>query len=777
MDLGELRLLSTMPGVLIENGYHDNPTDVEAMKDARFMQLSARAIYHGLVKYWHSIDPSVPTVFLPEPPTHLIVRNSGAGKVTLTWQPGPTDGTGPLGDAATSYRVYTSSDGFGWDNGTAANGTSYTLSGLTPGQLIYVKVTGVNIGGESFATPVLAARVAVQGLAPILIVYGFDRIDRLGDIQQNDSPEGLNRRVFVDQINRQDYIIQHADAITRAFDSAQHSAVSDAAIALGNYTVVDWLAGEEQSPFTPLTTNDQTYLSNYLTNGGALFISGAELGFELKGSAFYANVLRASYTADDANTYAVNPVSGSVFDGLSTLNFDDGTHGVYNADYADVFTPINGATSALVYNNGGSAALQYANGCMRLIYSAVPFETLYPAATRHTAMTRILNYLGVCLPPEVDTTIQSPSDNALLKAVPDFNGAASINAAHVQVSIKHVSDQTFYNGTSFVSGPEVWLSANGTTAWSYTLPVLGDGAYALRARAITSDPITDTTPAAITFTLDTIAPAVPMIITPTGGISIVAVNPAFVWTGETIPSGHWDIDIDGTQHQVSDPSTTPGTTTITTSWPITIGDHQWRVRATDGAGNQSSWSTVAAFTTSALKVYLPLIGLNFKDETPPIVGTCSDIVVNGGFETGDFTGWSRLSTNPLATIVTDTVRTGQFAGRVGKIDASSTVSGFSSMQQNFTIPANALTATVSFERYRYSSDLNDLQYVAVMSGTAVADYLVYEHVDDPQWHNAQFDLLPYAGQTIGLRFSVWNKTSAGVTGMIVDDVKLNVCVP
>ena len=157
-----------MPGVLIENGFHDNPTDVEAMKDPRFMDISARAIYHGLVKYWNSIDPSVPLVYLPEPPTQLIVKNSGVGQVKLTWQPGPTDGNGPLGDAATTYRVYTSPDGFGWDNGTLVSTTAYTLSNLVPNQLIYFKVTGVNVGGESFATPVLAARVAASGSAPAL---------------------------------------------------------------------------------------------------------------------------------------------------------------------------------------------------------------------------------------------------------------------------------------------------------------------------------------------------------------------------------------------------------------------------------------------------------------------------------------------------------------------------------------------------------------------------------------------------------------------------------
>jgi hypothetical protein len=299
-DLGELRLLDSMPGVLIENGYHDNPTDVVAMKDPRFLQLSARAIYHGLVRYWNSIDPNVPLTFLPEPPQQVMMRNSGAGQVTLQWQPGPTDGTGPLGDSATSYRVYTSTDGFGWSNPIEVAGAPYTLTGLQPNQLIFAKVTGVNAGGESFASPVLAARAAAAGIAPILIVYGFDRIDRYGDVRQNDPPEGFSRRVFVDRINRLDYIIQHAEVITLPFDSAQHAAVSSGAIGLGNYTLVDWIAGEEQSPFTALNTNDQTALTNFLNQGGALFISGAELAYDLRNTAFLANVLRASYVADDA---------------------------------------------------------------------------------------------------------------------------------------------------------------------------------------------------------------------------------------------------------------------------------------------------------------------------------------------------------------------------------------------------------------------------------------------------------------------------------------------
>ncbi len=398
-NLGELRLLESMPGVLIENGYHDNPIDVAALKDPRFLQLSARAVYHGLVNYWHAIDPNVPLTYLPEPPQRVVVRNSGLGQITIEWQPGPTDEAGPLGDAATAYRVYTSADGFGWSNPTEVATTAYTLTGLAPNRLIFVKVSGVNAGGESFTSPVLAARTPIFGAAPVLIIYGFERIDPAGDIQQNDPPEGVSRRVFVDRINRFDYIIQHADAITLPFDSALHAIVSNSAIRLDHYSIVDWIAGEEQTPFPVLTPSDQNALTTYLNNGGAVFISGAEIGNELQGKPFYANTLRAAFVISDAQTYSASPTVGGLFDGPGAINFDDGTHGTYDVDRPDGFNPANGAASALVYNTGAPAAVQYAAGaCTRLVYMGLPFETIYPAATRRVVMDRVMGFLGTCLP-------------------------------------------------------------------------------------------------------------------------------------------------------------------------------------------------------------------------------------------------------------------------------------------------------------------------------------------------------------------------------------------
>ena len=583
LNLGEVRLLSTMPGVLLENGFHDNPTDVEAMKEPRFLQLSARAIYHGLVNYWHAIDPNVPLVYLPEPPQQVMMRNNGGGQITIDWQPGSTDGSGPLGDVATSYRVYTSTDGFGWSNPIDVAATSYTLGGLPVGQLVFAKVTGVNAGGESFASPVLAARVSAFGPAHMLIVYGFDRIDRLGDTQQNDPPEGYSRRVFVDRINRFDAIIQHAEVITLPFDSAQQANVSSSSIGLGNYTIVDWIAGENQAPFPALTASDQAALTNFINGGGALFISGSEIGYELHGTTFYANTLRASYVADDAQTYTANSTAGGLFNGIGAFNFDDGSHGMYDADYADVFSPVNGAVSALVYNTA-SAAVQYANGCTRLVYSGIPFETIYPRVTRQNMMSRLIGFLGVCLP---------------------------------------------------------------------TNPIVS-------------------------------------------------------------------------------------------------------------------------------KVYLPVIVNNYAAPEPPPEPVCTDIVVNGSFESGDFTGWTRPSQNPPGAIVTDTVFGGSYAVRIGAetIADPITTTAYSSVRQSVSIPADAITATLSLARYRWSGDTSgDRQYLVVLSGGQIDQFLFSEGAADAGWNTVMYDMLSYAGQTIDLLFSVKNDGLGGTSGMALDDVQLQICVP
>ncbi|MEA3309296.1 MAG: N-acetylmuramoyl-L-alanine amidase, partial [Chloroflexota bacterium] len=134
LNLGEVRMLwdddpaNRMPGVLLEIGYHDNVHDANALKEPRFNRLAARAVYQGVVAYFEE-QGSVDLVTAPEPPERLRVQNVGGGGVRIAWQPSLTDTVGLRGEAATGYRVYTSTDGFGWGAPLAVTGTEVTLTG------------------------------------------------------------------------------------------------------------------------------------------------------------------------------------------------------------------------------------------------------------------------------------------------------------------------------------------------------------------------------------------------------------------------------------------------------------------------------------------------------------------------------------------------------------------------------------------------------------------------------------------------------------------------
>jgi uncharacterized repeat protein (TIGR01451 family) len=416
MNLGELRALwdeepdTRIPGALFEIAYHDHPGDTDALKEPRFARLAARAMYQGLVKYFEQRDGSELTL-LPTPPTHLAVRNVGAGQVRIDWRPSPADTLDLVGDPATGYRVYTSTNGVGWSDGAPVTGTTaYTLTGLTSGRLLHVRVTATNDGGESFPTEALSVRV---GDAPdVVLVNGFDRLNRAMTVLEDDPVEGENRRMLLDRMNRYDYVTQHGATIFEPFDSASNEAVVSDSVQLGDYAVVDWLLGEESVADETLSDAERDRLEAFLDGGGGLFISGTELGWHLNdleaAPHFYHERLRADHVADDAETYTVAPVDGALFAGLAPFRFD--APGMYDPDYPDQIAPLNGSQAALSYQGGagGMAALQYADELERIVYLGFPFETIWPEQ-REPVMERVLTYLMDCTPPS----------NARIRRAPD----------------------------------------------------------------------------------------------------------------------------------------------------------------------------------------------------------------------------------------------------------------------------------------------------------------------------------------------------------------------
>ena len=118
------------------------------------------------------------------------------------------------------------------------------------------------------------------------------------------------------------------------------------------------------------------------------------------------------------------------------------------------------------------------------------------------------------------TSITFPADGGVYNTAgwnagcptPGLCGTATDDAGvgSVQVSIRRVSDDAYWNGFGFAAGPETYVAATGTTSWSYALAasVLTDGdSYAVLAKA--TDGLGNlSTVASNGFTYDTTRPSV-----------------------------------------------------------------------------------------------------------------------------------------------------------------------------------------------------------------------------------------------------------------------------
>lgn len=401
-NFGELRRLKTMPGTLIEIGFHDNENDAKALLTPQFRQLAAKAVYKGIVRYFAAKDGRQP-IFLPDTPTHLNAKNIGSGQIQLTWNT-PTL-TSTSGHAATGYKVYMSTHGKGFPEGIEVTNNTYTFRNLKPGTTYYFKVSATNQGGESFTTPVVAARTPKTGQVKpqFLIVDGFDRIDRFGAIQQYDGARlGITKRLFIDRMNRYDYAVEHAKGLEYAnmsFDGATNEAVISKAVNLRNYKAINWFLGEESRADATLDATERQLITQYLNSGGRLMISGSEHAYDMarqRGTdpTFFSRYLKSKYVDDDANTYRFRGVNGGLLTNLRG-NFDDSKNGYYDIDFPDRLAPVGGAKVVINYEGGSNdgAAIAYDGQDFKVVNFGFPIETVVNETVRNELIARSARFL------------------------------------------------------------------------------------------------------------------------------------------------------------------------------------------------------------------------------------------------------------------------------------------------------------------------------------------------------------------------------------------------
>lgn len=225
---------------------------------------------------------------------------------------------------------------------------------------------------------------------------------------------GSNRALIVEGYDRWDtqagrggsfqgayYHGQALDAGGMPFDTCDNDVVG-ASVNLGDYAIVLYVLGEESTGDETFSASEQSLVIAYLNAGGNLFVSGAEIGWDLDNRGdtndrnFYRNYLKAVYAGDDSGTTQCQGTSGSIFGGLGAFQFGVGSGFSYFIDYPDRMTPSAGAAACLTYAGGtaDTAGVQY-DGAFKVINLGFPFDTIVEEQTRRAIMQAALNFFGV----------------------------------------------------------------------------------------------------------------------------------------------------------------------------------------------------------------------------------------------------------------------------------------------------------------------------------------------------------------------------------------------
>jgi len=377
-------------------------------------------------------------VTVPSPPRDVSITSTQTGNAVVRWTAGlsSTNGfTGVNGSPATGFRVYASSNGYGFDGGTFVAGTtttSLTLTGYDPAIPYYFQVVAENAGGQSLASEVITV-TPNGGDRQVLIVNGFDRIDRSQNFKQPFAFGGTTTdRVWERYGNSRDYTVPVQAAIQAArpgirVDSTSNEAVVNGVVNLADYEAVIWILGTESVANQTFSTAEQTLVNQFIAAGGDFLVTGSEVGFALdsqnNGRTFYRDTLGASFVSDSSGSYIAAAASGGIFTGLSNVTFSNGANfssldgQTYNVASADVLSPQPGSVAALRYGSsiGTVAAIQKLGTAGRgsVVTFGFPFETIVNATSRTQVMDRVLGFFNVSaiviVPPRVTDIIVASS--------------------------------------------------------------------------------------------------------------------------------------------------------------------------------------------------------------------------------------------------------------------------------------------------------------------------------------------------------------------------------
>lgn len=444
-----------VPTMLLELLSHQNFADMCYGLDPNFQFTVSRSVYKGMLKF---IANQYKTDYVVQPlPINTFSLNfASETQVELKWK--ATFDPQEQSAAPHNYIVYTRVNDGGFDNGQLVKGTSIKLN-IDKDKTYSYKITAANAGGESFPSEILSVCRKTNESGIVLIVNGFDRLSAPFSFATSDSIAGFvddidhgvpyinqynyigsqkefrrkipwmdddasgfgdsygNRETMVIAGNTFDYPAIHGKAIAEngySFISTSRDAVTDGQVDMKQYPLVDLILGKQkqtkigrgvfEAKYKTFSTELQSKIKEYCTNGGNILVSGAFVGSDLwdtekidkADQAFASEILKYKWRVGRA---AIEANVKSVASPYAQLQGNYSFHQLLNTDMyvvesPDAIEPVGEHSHTILrYSENNLSAAIASAGQYRTMVTGFPFETIKEEKERTSFMKNILDFM------------------------------------------------------------------------------------------------------------------------------------------------------------------------------------------------------------------------------------------------------------------------------------------------------------------------------------------------------------------------------------------------